>query len=158
MKQQETFNHLQFAVAGIDDEYDSIHCERGLRDVGGHHALPDPVLRPLEDLRLQIGGQLRVDRQDGELGRVVDLGQPLGQDLAGDLDVLLAGHEDQDVARGRLQVDLQRLLDGRVHVVLDRVLAEEGLDGEGAPGDGERGHVAEEHGELARVHGGRGDD
>ena len=78
--------------------------------------------------------------------------------LAGHLDVFLARHEDEDVAGGRLEVDLQGLLDGGVDVVLDRVLAEEDFDGEGASGDGEGGDVAEEHGEFAGVHGGGGDD
>jgi hypothetical protein len=78
--------------------------------------------------------------------------------LAGHLDVLLARHEDENVAGRGLQVDLQRLLDGGVHVVLHRVLAEEDLDREGPSGDGEGGDVAEEHRELARVHRCRGDD
>lgn len=44
--------------------------------------------------------------------------------LAGGLNVLLASHEDQDVARGVGQVDLQRLLHRRFDVVLLRRLGE----------------------------------
>ena len=78
--------------------------------------------------------------------------------FAGDLDVLLAGHEDEDVALVLREVHLDGLLDGGVDVVLDVVLGVEDVDGEGAAGDGEAGDVAEEVGELLRVHRGRRDD
>ena len=56
------------------------------------------------------------------------------------------------------EVDLQRLLDGGVDVVLHRVLAEEQLDGERATGDAVHRHVAEELRELVGVHRRRRDD
>ena len=52
------------------------------------------------------------------------------------------------------KVALQRLLDGVVHVVLDRVLAEEDLHRKRAAGDGVARDVAEEVRELVGVHGG----
>lgn len=80
-------------------------------------------------------------------------------DIARDFDVLLARHEDQDVARRVRDVDLERLLDGRVDIVLARRLAEEDVDGEGATRDREAGGVVVEARELAwkakvsRLHG-----
>ena len=59
-------------------------------------------------------------------------------DLTGDLDVLLTGHEDEHVPWRVRQMDLEDLLDGAVDVVLARRLAVEDLDRERSSGDGER--------------------
>ena len=48
---------------------------------------------------LEVGGKLGVDGQDEELGdALAQLLKPLLQRKAGGLDLLLARHEDQDVA------------------------------------------------------------
>lgn len=52
--------------------------------------------------------------------------------LAGAQDVFLPSHEDQDVACRLREVDLQRLLDGRLHVVLARLLGINDIHGESA--------------------------
>jgi hypothetical protein len=57
-----------------------------------------------EDLRLQVGRQLRVHGQHGERRRLLQLAQSLHHELARDLDVLLPGHEAQDVAFVHAQV------------------------------------------------------
>ena len=56
---------------------EGLTCQRGLGDVGGHHTLPDAVRGPLEDLGLQVAGQLRVDGQDGQGRGLVQLLQTL---------------------------------------------------------------------------------
>ncbi len=55
-------------------------------------------------------------------------------------------------------MNLQRLLHGGVHVVLDGILAEEDLHGKGASGDLEDWHVAKKRRELPGVHCGGSDD
>lgn len=96
-------------------------------------------------------------------------------DLTADLDVLLTRHEDEDIASGMREVNLQGLLDGAVNIVFAWRLAEEDVDGESSTRDREAGRVVEEAGELCGsqrgsqsrrngathlllVHGGRGDD
>ena len=69
-------------------------------------------------------------------------------DLAGHFDVLLSGHEDEDVTRREREMDLQDLLDGAVDIVLARRLRVEDLDRERPARDGERGRVAIEGREL----------
>ena len=73
-------------------------------------------------------------------------------DLAGDLNFFLSGHEDQDVTEGGLEVHLQHLSHSALHVVFTRVSREEQLHGKGATGDGEDWHVAKKRGEFVRVH------
>jgi hypothetical protein len=51
--------------------------QRGLGNIGGDNALATAVLGGLEDLGLQVGRHLRVDRQDSELGRLLDLRESL---------------------------------------------------------------------------------
>lgn len=80
-------------------------------------------------------------------------------ELAGDLDVLLARHEDQNVTFGACQVHLYRLLDSCVNVVLDDVLAVHDVDGESSARNFEDWHIAKVHGKLVRVHrSGRNDE
>ena len=62
-------------------------------------------------------------------------------DLAGHFDVLLSGHEDEDVTRRQREMDLQDLLDSAVDIVLARRLRVEDLDRESSPRDSERGCV-----------------
>ena len=69
-------------------------------------------------------------------------------DLAGHFDVLLSGHEDEDVTRRKREMDLQDLLDGAVDIVLARRLRVEDLDRESTTRDGEAWCIAIEVGEL----------
>ena len=62
-------------------------------------------------------------------------------DLAGHFDILLSGHEDEDVTRRKREMDLQDLLDGAVDIVLARRLRVEDLDREGTSGDREARRV-----------------
>ena len=151
---------LELAVAGVDDILDAVDSQARLGNVGRHDHLAHAVLGLLEDFRLQIGGQLRVDGQHAErLGAVgLERLELLLDEVARGVDVLLTGHEDEHVAVGRAQMDLHGLFDGRIDVVLDGGLGEEDLDGKGAAGYEEDGHEAEELRELVRVHGGRRDD
>lgn len=56
---------LHLAVASVHHVLDPVQGEGGLRDVGRHHALQEHVRGLLEDLGLEVGGQLGVDREDG---------------------------------------------------------------------------------------------
>ncbi|KRX44449.1 hypothetical protein T05_629 [Trichinella murrelli] len=151
--------HLQLAIAGVDDEQYTVQRERRFGDVGRHDALATVVNGAVEYPRLQVSRQLGIDRQNGQRGRVVQLVQTLGNQGASRFDLLLAGHEDENVARQRgTQVDADRLLDGRLDVVVDHQLAVGHLDRERAAGYVEDGYVAEKVGELGRVHGRRRDD
>lgn len=70
---------------------------------------------------------------------------------AGHLDVLLTGHEDENVA-GRIgEMNLKDLLDGAVDVVLARRLAVEDFDRESATRDREERGRAVEVRELGRL-------
>ena len=51
----------QLAIARVHDVHDAVQRERSFGNVGGHHALPNTSRSLLEDLRLQIRRQLRVD-------------------------------------------------------------------------------------------------
>lgn len=63
---------------------------------------------------------------------------------AGGLNLLLAGHEDEDVPLGVPQVDGNGLLHSSLDIVLLGGLAEQGLNREGASRDLEDWHAAEE--------------
>lgn len=138
-------------------------------DVGGDDALPAAIRGRLKDLGLQVGGHSRVDGQHGQRRRVVDLSETFYEDRgaasvrrrtfrkgrtrtrndgASDLDILLTRHENEDVARGMRDVDLQRLLDGAVDVILTGRLAEQDVNWERSTGDGVAGSVVVELGEL----------
>ena len=78
------------------------------------------------DLGLQLRGQQRVDGEHADRRHLVaKLGEPLGHRGADGDDVFLAGHEDEDVAGRLREVDLHRLLDRALDVVLARRLGEE---------------------------------
>ena len=79
---------------------------------------------------------------------VAELGEPIGHRGADGDDVFLAGHEDEDVAGRLREVDLHRLLDRALDVVLARRLGVEDVDGEGAAGDLEHGHLAGDAGDM----------
>lgn len=65
--------HFQLAVSRIDDVENAVDCERGLGNVRCHDDLASPVRRGLEDLRLEVGGHLRVDGEHREWGRIIQL-------------------------------------------------------------------------------------
>jgi hypothetical protein len=90
-----------------------------------------------------------LQKKEGQQGRSFDRRQVCTRnDGAGDLNVLLTSHEDENVAGRVRDVDLERLLDGAVDVVLARRLREEDVDGEGSTRDGVAGSVIVELGEL----------
>ncbi len=60
--------HARLAGPGPSPGHNAVDGQRRLRDVGGDDDLAAPRGRPLEDLRLLVGGQRRVDRQDDQLG------------------------------------------------------------------------------------------
>ncbi len=77
---------------------------------------------------------------------------------AGGFNLLLTSHEDQNIPFRVAQMNGNGLLHSSLHIVLLGGLAEQGLHWEGAAGDLEDGHAAEEVGELAGVQGCGGDD
>ena len=91
--------HLQLAVPRVHDVQYTIDRQRCLRNIRRNDDLSPAVSRRLEDLRLQVGGHLRVDGQDSERRRLVELLEPLVDHLTGDFDIFLASHEDEDIAR-----------------------------------------------------------
>ena len=80
------------------------------------------------------------------------------EDLAGRVDLLLAGEEEEDVAGRFGEVDLHHGDEGRVEVVRLGRLGVEDLDGEGAAGDGEDGALEEVRRVLFGVERRRGAD
>ena len=110
--------HLQLAVPRVHDVQYTIDRQRCLRNIRRNDDLSPAVSRRLEDLRLQVGGHLRVDGQDSERRRLVELLKPLVDHLTGDFDVFLTGHEDEDIAGREGEVNLEDLLDGGVDIVL----------------------------------------
>jgi len=151
--------HLELAEAGVDDVVDAVDGEGCLGDVCRHDDLAGAVGRRVEDLCLQLRREERVDgqHQDGRHSFPA-LDQPLADALAGGEDVLLPRHKDEDVALGLREVDLDRLLDGRLEVVLLRHFGVQNVDREGAAWDLEDGHGAKELGEFVGVHRRRRDD
>ena len=143
--------------AGVDDEADAGHRERGLGDVGGQDDAPGGVRG--EDAVLLGRGQAREERQ--HLGARPEVGR--GERGRGVLDLALAGQEDEDVAArpelahggddGGRHVGVVALVRGPV-ADLDRPAATGDLD------DGRRGPVGagEVLGETGRVDRRRGDD
>ena len=102
--------------AGVDDEADARHGERGLGDVGGEDDAARAVRR--EHLVLLLLRQAREQRQHLDAGRMV-LAQPLG----GVADLALAGQEDEDVAGARGAVAAPELVDGVADRVAEVVVA-----------------------------------
>lgn len=64
------------------------------------------------------------------------------------LDVLLTGHEDENVTSRLGQVDLQYLLDGTIHIIFAGGFRVEDFYGECTPWDGVRCGISKEPGEL----------
>mmetsp|Transcript_2661 Transcript_2661/g.9436 ORF Transcript_2661/g.9436 Transcript_2661/m.9436 type:complete len:429 (+) Transcript_2661:131-1417(+) len=95
------------AEARVDHVEDAVHRKRGLGNVGGDDALARAGRRRLEDARLHLAGQGRVDGQDDQLRHLgAQRLHALEQHLAGGVDLLLAGEEEQDVAARLREVDL----------------------------------------------------
>mmetsp|Transcript_4277 Transcript_4277/g.7890 ORF Transcript_4277/g.7890 Transcript_4277/m.7890 type:complete len:484 (+) Transcript_4277:523-1974(+) len=149
---------LELAVSGIDHIFDAVHSEGRLGNVRGHDALARAFLCTLEDLRLQVCGQLRVHREQQEWLAAIHSGHALSQDLARCFNVLLTSHEDQYITGRVGQVNGECLLDRRVNVVLTCYLGIVSLHVEGAPRDAERGGPSEEVTETVRVQSGRSND
>lgn len=111
--------------------------------------------RRLENARLHLGRQLRVHWQNDELGRFVNLRQPLSHHNARDLDVLLARHENENVAGRVREVHRERLLDRRLDIVLVGRARKEHVDRKCAARNVEDRNVAKEARKLFGVHRGR---
>ena len=94
---------------GVDDIADAGNGQRRLGHVGGHHDL-----RPVNavDPPLRGARQTGIERQDGHAGVFAS-----GQALAGLQDILLRGHEDQDVAGPLFPAQIIDGLDGGVDIV-----------------------------------------
>jgi hypothetical protein len=76
--------------ARVNDEYDAIDGDRRLRNVCGQHHLACAIRGRLEDLGLEIRGQVRVDRADDQLWDLVpECSRRLRQVLLRGLDLLL---------------------------------------------------------------------
>ena len=84
--------------------------------------------------------------------------KPFFDHFAGTFDVLLASHEDEDVAWWMRQVDLESLLDSAVNVVFAWRLAEKLVHRESPTRNSEGGSVIVEGRELGCIHGSGGND
>mmetsp|Transcript_13272 Transcript_13272/g.27211 ORF Transcript_13272/g.27211 Transcript_13272/m.27211 type:complete len:389 (-) Transcript_13272:336-1502(-) len=115
--------NLELAKAAVYNVLDPVHGQTRLRDVGAHNDLPHSLLSRLEDLGLHVSGELGVHGKDKE-GRSPLPERPylLRDHGANALDVLLARHEDKDVPRPGVEVDLHDLLHGGHDVVLCHLL------------------------------------
>eukprot|EP00964_Phaeocystis_antarctica_P093832 scaffold60638_cov54-Phaeocystis_antarctica.AAC.3 len=117
--------------ARVDDVVDAVDGERGLCDVGRDHHLARAGRRGVEDACLHLTGQCG--------------------DLAGGVDLLLSGEEEEHVARRLGEVDLHHGDERGVEVVGLRRLGVEDLDGEGAARDREDRALVEVGRVLLRV-------
>ena len=96
--------------AGVDHVDDVVDRDRRLRNVGRQHHLPRARRSGLEDFRLLIGGEGRIDREDDELGDLgAEAARAVLQRLLRRLDLLLPREEDENVsgAGGLGDVDLE---------------------------------------------------
>ena len=59
--------HFLLCKPGVDDVVDAVDGEAGLRDVGRDDDLARARRRGVENARLHLGGEARVDGQDDEL-------------------------------------------------------------------------------------------
>lgn len=73
-------------------------------------------------------------------------------DLTSDLNVFLASHENEDIPRRETEVDLQNLLDRRIHVIFAWAPRVRDFDRESSTRDGEARCIAVELGELLCIH------
>ena len=149
---------FEFGEAGVDDVHDAVDGERGFGDVGRHDDFAHAGGGFVEDLGLEVGRHLAVDGEDKEFGWVVEKLQALVDELAGDLDIFLAGHEDEDVS-GRLgNMDGQHLLDRAVHIVFAGRARVLDVDGKGTARNDKLRSSTVEAREAVGIHGGRGND
>ena len=81
-----------------------------------------------------------------------------GNDITGDFNLLLSRHEHQDVPHGRLEVYLNHLPHGTLHIVLTRVATEHDVYWKSAARDlrGEEGRGGKEGGKEREEEGGEG--
>uniref|UniRef100_A0A1I8JLB4 DUF4537 domain-containing protein n=1 Tax=Macrostomum lignano TaxID=282301 RepID=A0A1I8JLB4_9PLAT len=104
------WEHLAMAefceLTGVNNVADPVNSERSLSNVGGNHAFAHTFWRLLKDLRLQVRRQLRVNWQHRQLRGGFQIVKAFLDLLAGDFNVLLAGHEHQDVTGGAADVHL----------------------------------------------------
>mmetsp|Transcript_28820 Transcript_28820/g.69421 ORF Transcript_28820/g.69421 Transcript_28820/m.69421 type:complete len:282 (-) Transcript_28820:249-1094(-) len=128
--------YFELAESRVNDILDSIHGQTRLRHVRRNDALPDPLRRRVENLGLQIGGQLTVHWQNQQRLGIMFVSQALHllrEDSARPLDVLLTRHEYQYVPGRAVEVYLERLLHGCHDVILLHTTGEVRLHRERAP-------------------------
>lgn len=140
--------------AGVDDVDDAVDREGGFGDVCGEDDLAGAGGGGLEDLCLELRGEVCVYGADDHFADLVaQLAAGLLQVLLGGVDLVLAGEEDEDVAvRGGGRVDLEDRGDGGVEVVGLGLLGVVDVDGVPAAGDVEDGRAVKVPRELLRVH------
>mmetsp|Transcript_9688 Transcript_9688/g.36369 ORF Transcript_9688/g.36369 Transcript_9688/m.36369 type:complete len:264 (-) Transcript_9688:180-971(-) len=123
---------LHFAT--VDDEDDVLDGDARLGDVRADDHLASAGLRHLEHLRLLLGGQRGMQRQDPQTRRLPWLRRLLWIARAGHAGMPVqrhhavlylgqTGHEDQDGALGFILVDVRH--ERRDHLVVDLVLLDE---------------------------------
>jgi hypothetical protein len=127
---------LGFLEARVDHVDDAVDRQRRLGDVGGEHDLARAGRRRLKDFRLQVGRQRRVDARHDELADLrAERARAVRQNLGGRVDLVLAGEEDENVARRLRDVHLQRSDDDGVEVVGLGRLGVENVDRVAAAGN-----------------------
>uniref|UniRef100_A0A8R7K0H9 Uncharacterized protein n=1 Tax=Triticum urartu TaxID=4572 RepID=A0A8R7K0H9_TRIUA len=150
---------LELAEARVDHVLDPVDGQRRLGDVGRQNHLAGALRRRLEDLGLELGGQVRVDRADHQLRNLAaDRPHLLLQQLFHRLDLLLPREEQQDVAGGLLDVQLQDRDDGGGDVVRLRRRGVVDVHLVPPPGDLEDGGLVEEVAEPLGVERRAGDE
>mmetsp|Transcript_37897 Transcript_37897/g.108999 ORF Transcript_37897/g.108999 Transcript_37897/m.108999 type:complete len:414 (-) Transcript_37897:906-2147(-) len=147
------------AESWVDHVHDVVDRDRRLGDVRRKHHLPCALRGGLEDLRLHVRGERRVDGQNEELANSGAQATGLVADrIDGLLDLLLSREEDQNVARALGEVNLQHGDDASFEVVRLGGLRVVNADGVPPARDVEDRGVVEEFRELLGVKGGGRDD
>eukprot|EP00982_Pelagococcus_subviridis_P007730 30718-Pelagococcus_subviridis.AAC.3 len=150
---------LLLAEPRVDDVLDAVDRERRLRDVRGEHHLSAALRRRVEDLRLQIRRQRRVDGRDDELGDLASHGpHPVPDHLLRGLDLFLAGEKHQDVPRRLRDVNLQHRDHRGVEVVRLRLPRVQDVHRVPPTGNAEDGREVKVLAELFRVQRRGGDE
>lgn len=141
---------LKFAEPRVDDILDPVEGQGSLGNIGSYDAFSG--LGDFKDLCLDIRGELGVNGEDEHLGGAFDLVESFCQEETGGFDVFLAGHEDEDVTHGLLDVDGQGLADTGVYVVIHDMLAEKILNRKRPPRNLKYWHSPKETRKLLRIH------
>ena len=138
--------------AGVNHERDAVDRDASLGNVRREHDLARTGRRRLEDARLQVARQVRVDRTHDQLGHAAaERARRRLQIVHRHIDLVLSGKEDEDIALRLCRVDLEHGRDRRVQVVglgLRRVV---NVHREAAARHVKDRRVVEERAELVRI-------